>query len=104
MTDYNDGQWHGWNGGECPVHPKTDVEGVYINSEGVVDNDIDYAEYFPWFFDGESVIIAFRVVKPYVAPPADPLEAVGGTAVWLAAARRYLDAVIDKPGKDNSHE
>ena len=28
MTDYNDGKWHGWNGGECPVHPKTKVYGM----------------------------------------------------------------------------
>lgn len=21
MTDYSDGEWHGWNGGECPVRP-----------------------------------------------------------------------------------
>ena len=25
MTNYNDGRWHGWNGGECPVHPETVV-------------------------------------------------------------------------------
>lgn len=29
MTDYNDGKWHGWNGGECPVHPKSLVEAVW---------------------------------------------------------------------------
>ena len=23
--NYNDGRWHGWNGGECPVHPETVV-------------------------------------------------------------------------------
>ena len=28
MTSYNDGKWHGWNGGECPVHPETEVEFV----------------------------------------------------------------------------
>lgn len=26
MTNYNDGKWHGWNGGECPVHPETVVD------------------------------------------------------------------------------
>ncbi len=29
MTNYNDGKWHGWNGGDCPVHPKTIVEYVW---------------------------------------------------------------------------
>lgn len=24
-VDYNDGKIHGWNGGECPVHPETVV-------------------------------------------------------------------------------
>ena len=28
MTNYNDGKWHGWNGGECPVHPKTRVKAI----------------------------------------------------------------------------
>ena len=28
MTGYNDGKWHGWNGGECPVHPKSRVQGL----------------------------------------------------------------------------
>ena len=27
--NYNDGLWHVWNGGECPVHPKTVVEAVW---------------------------------------------------------------------------
>lgn len=29
MEDYNDGKWHGWNGGECPVHPLSVVEAVW---------------------------------------------------------------------------
>ena len=29
MTNYNDGKWHGWNGGECPVHPKSMVDAVW---------------------------------------------------------------------------
>ena len=29
MTNYNDGNWHIWNGGECPVHPKSLVEAVW---------------------------------------------------------------------------
>ena len=31
MTNtYNDGKWHGWNGGECPVHPKTVVDYLWL--------------------------------------------------------------------------
>ena len=28
-TDYNDGKIHVWSGGECPVHPKSEVELSY---------------------------------------------------------------------------
>ncbi len=31
MTNYNDGNWWGWNGGECPVHPETEVTVTYPN-------------------------------------------------------------------------
>lgn len=31
MTNYNDGEWHAWNGGECPVPPETMVEVTYVN-------------------------------------------------------------------------
>ena len=30
MTNYNDGKWHGWDGGDCPVHPESVIEAVYI--------------------------------------------------------------------------
>lgn len=65
---YIEGQWYGWNGGECPVHPETvvdvvlcstDARGVYIYKGG-------YAEYWEW--DDEVRVIAFRVVKHHVEP------------------------------------
>lgn len=70
MTDYNDGQWHGWNGGECPVHPKSEVDAVWhdqrLNSAGVtgprpakVDNEPTLA----W-----AHVVKFRVVKEYHVP------------------------------------
>lgn len=60
MTDYNDGKIHGWNGGECPVHPKTVVEirywtGVRWSRE---------AEKCHW----PSMRGCFRVVTPYRDP------------------------------------
>lgn len=68
MTDYNDGKWHGWNGGECPVHPKSEVQ---------VALDTGMAAIRPYAFDygwdhnlyREGKIVAFRVTKPYVEPP-----------------------------------
>ena len=41
MTNYNDGNWYGWNGGECPVNPKTLVEALYpsgLGSTGIACN------------------------------------------------------------------
>jgi len=60
MTDYNDGQIHGWNGGECPVHPKSRVEarewsGVWLATEA---EDCDWP----------SMRGCFRVVKAYREP------------------------------------
>lgn len=31
MTDYNDGKWHGWNGGKCPVHPESVVDYIWFD-------------------------------------------------------------------------
>lgn len=58
--DYNDGLWHGWNGGECPVHPKTQVralEQIGVNWNAAAE-DCDWNS-----FKG-----AFRVVKEYREP------------------------------------
>ena len=30
--DFNDGSWHSWNGGECPVHPKTVIRAVLCDT------------------------------------------------------------------------
>lgn len=69
MTNYNDGKWHGHNGGECPVHPETVVE---------VRNLVPYigrnvppmkASAFIWTGDNAGAdIIAFRVIKEHKEP------------------------------------
>lgn len=64
MTNYNDGCWHGWNGGECPVHPETLVEVMLqsgFNDSGVGSTDWDWGIC-------KNPIIAFRVVKEYKEP------------------------------------
>lgn len=68
-VDYNDGNWHGWNGGECPVHPESDVKVVLL--EGVAPLS-RAAKYLAWSHDTlypEGNIVAFRVTKQYVEPP-----------------------------------
>ena len=63
--NYNDGNWCGWNGGECPVHPETMVEVV---SEHGADSGRASAM-APWGHeDGLSPIVAFRVIKEHRDP------------------------------------
>ena len=72
MTNYNDGKWHGWNGGECPVHPKTTVEGYWRHDEktvvgsAVYNRGYAYGLNFAW--DGETKLKLFRVVKEHREP------------------------------------
>lgn len=64
MTDYNDGEWHGWNGGDCPVHPDSVVDVKFSDGE---ECEEEKAEVWDW--ESRFVkIIAFRVTKPYVEP------------------------------------
>jgi len=64
MTDYNDGKWHGWNGGECPVHPGTFVEIRMKNGT----KDEDFADMYDWNECDIGTILAFRVVKEHKEP------------------------------------
>lgn len=71
MTDYNDGNWHGWDGGECPVHHESEIDAVWPS---VMDDEKSYrdarkAKDFPWIVGGAWVPFLFRVTKPYVEPP-----------------------------------
>jgi hypothetical protein len=67
MGDYNDGLIHGWNSGECPVHPESVVE-VWLRNDTA-----DFTEYTAgkcrWsHLKSDQDIIAFRVVKQHVEP------------------------------------
>lgn len=71
MVDYNDGNWHGWDGGECPVHPESVIDAVWPST---IDDKKSYratkkAKDFPWFVGGPWKPFLFRVIKPYVEPP-----------------------------------
>ena len=66
MTNYNDGQIHGWNGGECPVHPESVVT-TWMRYGGRVEGW--QAVSFGWnHYGAKGDIIAFQVTKPYVGP------------------------------------
>ena len=65
MTDYNDGKWHGWSGGECPVEVSPMSEVRWKNADGHEGETI--AGPLNWTGHRGSPVIAFRVTKP--APP-----------------------------------
>lgn len=67
MPDYNDGNWHGWNGGECPVHPKSEVQVTIHEGLIYVRLEIVQAGSLEWDAD-DSPVIAFRVVKKFEEP------------------------------------
>lgn len=72
MTNYNDGKWHGHNGGECPVHPETVVE--YITAvAGPERKESSYGQFqadrLSWVMCQDGwVVVAFRVIKEYKQP------------------------------------
>lgn len=75
--NYNDGLWHGWNGGECPVDPDRNIEAVLwdgTNPNTPLDWFAEQEVRASYIGDGcwrhspgHRAVIAFRVVKP--APP-----------------------------------
>jgi hypothetical protein len=103
MTDYNDGNWHGWNGGDCPVHPQSEVVFVSrdeLNKWSLVDLNPTPAKCLAFSKD----MIAFRVVTPYVEPPKPrelwineyPGMAVGCIHKSAVAASEGLGKMIGK--------
>ena len=66
MTNYNDGKWHGWNGGECPVHPKSVDDVVFDDGLAHISRTEKCAKGFCW--GPVSTIVAFRVIKEHREP------------------------------------
>lgn len=66
MTDYNDGNRHGWDGGERPVHPMTEVEVLFPNGSRkyVTSQDWSPAGDLAW----NATPCLFRIVKEYREP------------------------------------
>lgn len=105
MTDYNDGQWHGWNGGECPIDPGCMVEFQTIGGvDGGATEEPWIACELVWSHDGDdSDIIAFRVIKARREPRAIWLvewsDGCGGdysaTCFSKGDASQVADGVMD---------
>lgn len=65
--DYNSGKWIGWNGGECPVHPKSVVDVFF--ADGHRGSSESEAKILRWSrISSCGDIVAFRVVKEYREP------------------------------------
>ena len=87
MTDFNDGKIHGWDGGECPVHPETVVR-VWLYDGTPTKKR---AKFLGWSWSHpdrfpESNIIAFQVVKEHREPKTIWVnEYAGGfSAIYLS--------------------
>ena len=89
MTDYNDGQPHIWHGGECPVHPRTEVK-IWFRSD-LRPNPAAWAGGEDWMHTGRnSDIIAFQVTKPYVEQ-VDDSQPINPAAIREAALREAAE-------------
>ncbi len=96
MTDYNDGKWHGWNGGECPVDPEAHVDVVWINRVGGLERNEANARVFSWLH-GDAPIIAFRVIRPAgPAPAPDPLADLTARVERLEATLKAIALERDR--------
>lgn len=72
-VDYNDGNWHMWDNGACPIHPNSVIEYLWDGSSGVHHEKKVTAEVARSAFRGTGenskyFMIAFRVITPYVEP------------------------------------
>lgn len=95
--DYNDGQWHGWNGKECPVHPKSMIEIKFLNIHGrPMGPDHRRADRYAWHLPPPARVLEFRVITPFVPKPKRAV-------FWLTNGRVFQSAREAKtafPGSD----
>jgi len=68
MSDYNDGKIHGWNGGECPVHPESEVMVWLRSASFTIGTEAGLVNWVHGVSDTDMDIIAFQVTKPYIEP------------------------------------
>jgi hypothetical protein len=96
VPDWNNGKIHGWNGGYCPVHPKTELK-VWFRNGG-----IDYwpAKALEWTHqDRPGDIIAFRVVKEHREPKVIWVnEYATGIAIYTSeeGAKKYVGPSVTR--------
>lgn len=96
MIDYNDGNWHGWNGADCPVHPNSVVEAVWHdprqNSAGMTGPRQAKVENYVTLAWGQ--VVKFRVVTPYTEPREGWVVQVFDSARQAKTARPGCEPVF----------
>ena len=95
--DYNDGKWHGWNSGECPVHPETIVN---VKFSCGTECDTYGAGGWDWG-DTPTNIVAFRVVKEY-KEPREVYKACGLYFPTRGLAEEYVGKYTWSPSIDTT--
>jgi hypothetical protein len=81
VVNYNDGKWHEWTGGDCPVHPDTLVD---FTLEAGRTHTFGNAGCLRWDHRGSSGdIVAFRVAKEYVGTPTVEISQVEPRELWF---------------------
>ena len=74
MTNYNDGKWHGWNGGQRSVHPRTVIELVTVDGLMIKDRTAVITKWSGTFL--------FRVTKEHKEPREVFLSKDPDFGVW----------------------
>lgn len=70
---YNDGNWHGWNGCICPLHPNTVIDAIWYDpikcTVGLTESILAYepCAKYPYRLAWGHVV-AFRVTKEHKEP------------------------------------
>ena len=92
--DYRDGEWWGWNGGECPVHPN-DTVALVIDDDGKAVFAGSGAPH-GWSWNAskkQGPIIAFRVTKRHREPRSVWVHESGETSLSARSAPGWTEYV-----------
>lgn len=94
MTDYNDGNWHGWNGGECPVHRDSVVNVVWADNRNP-DKPGEYqAVRIAWGSKIGDAPVAFRVIKQHREPREFWMNQGRLSGTWGVCEASYPGATL----------
>lgn len=88
VPDYNDGEWHEWHGGECPVHPQSVVD---VMLRDCVKPGVRLGRSWNWRHEVSiGDIVSFRVVTPYVEP--EPVAPPAKRRKWWIVGGKAFDS------------